>query len=73
MDEFSTSKLLDILTELQHEISNGKIPVDIQQDIWRYLHWTPADPNNKDLVKFLFTGWWVNSQTGTACKTSEQN
>ena len=56
---FSTENLLTMLEQLKHLIQDGTIPIDTQQQIWDSLMWDKSDVD-KDLMKYIITGWWVH-------------
>ena len=58
--EFSTEELLKLLTEITEAIKEKQLDVDTQERIWNSLLWDKNDPDNKELIKYLFTGWWIH-------------
>ena len=57
----SENKLVILLDKLKKDILEDKISQEDQENIWNYFNWNKDDPENKDLVKYLFTGWWIYS------------
>ena len=57
---FSTEKLLLMLEIITLYIQDGHISKEEQQQLWELLNWNKHDPENKELVKYLFTGWWIH-------------
>jgi len=58
--EFSTTRLLTLLGQIKESIDKEELPVDVQEDIWNSIFWNKNDPQNKELTKYLITGWWVH-------------
>lgn len=61
---FSKQNLQLLLKELSQSIENNQLDEEIQKELWDYLTWNKQDPENKEMVKYLFTGWWLHTQSG---------
>ena len=57
MAEFTTEKLISLLRQGATDIENGKITIEDQRELWDVLHWNKNDPENREIIKCLFTGW----------------
>jgi hypothetical protein len=68
MESYSTEKLLNVLSILQEEIKKGTIPKKVEQDLWNYLTWDKNTPGNKEMIKYLFAGWWGYNNKSTRTK-----
>ena len=60
MSEFTTEKLLVLLDHIKQAIVTEKLPLERQEDIWSTLTWKYDDPDNKEMIKYVFTGWWIH-------------
>ena len=58
-EEFSTERLVEVLNILCENIKNGNVDIEIQKDLWSYLFWDKHNPQNKEMVKYLFMGWYI--------------
>ena len=63
--QFSTESLLQLLDTIKNDINNKQLTVDDQEKLWDSLTWNKNDPDNKELIKYLFTGWWIHQQVPT--------
>jgi hypothetical protein len=63
MDKFNTEQLIQALDDLKTEIIDGKVDLDIQQDIWNLFFDKAQD--NKKLINYLFLGWWIYQLNNT--------
>lgn len=61
MTEFSTINLINLLEQIKEAIIKDELSVDDQEQLWDSINWGHNDPNNKDIVKYLFTGWWLHN------------
>lgn len=57
--EFSTENLLQLLDIIKNNINDGNLDIHTQERIWDSLLWDKNDPDNKEMIKYLFTGWWI--------------
>jgi hypothetical protein len=60
MSEFSTENLLNLLTQIKTAVAAGELSQETQEHMWNSLVWDKNDPDNKEMVKYLFTGWWIH-------------
>jgi hypothetical protein len=58
--EFSTENLLTLVDQIKEAITEERISEDAQERIWNALTWDKNDPENKEMMKYLFTGWWIH-------------
>jgi hypothetical protein len=59
-NEFSKEKLIELLFQIIQSVENKTLSENIQEDIWEYLTWNKDDLENKKIVKYLFTGYWIH-------------
>ena len=57
--EFSTQKLITLLDQIRGAIVRKELSEDYQEQIWNSITWNKHEPENKDMLKYLFTGWYV--------------
>ena len=48
---------IDVVTD---SIEKNSMSTDDQHIIWDFLMWDKNNPQNKDLIKYLFVGWWYS-------------
>ena len=60
--EFSSENLLDFLDHCTSCIRNKSLDIETQERLWNSLTWDKDEPNNVELVKYLFTGWFIHEQ-----------
>ena len=60
---FSTENLLRLLDMIKKCITQEQLSMDTQEHVWDSLTWNKNDSDNKELVKYLFTGWWIHQHT----------
>ena len=58
--QFSTVNLLELLDQLAKAINDDNLSTEAQEQLWDALTWDKHDPDNRELIKYLFTGWWVH-------------
>ncbi len=58
--QFSTENLLKLLDQVKKAIGEEILTQEAQERVWDTLQWDTNDPDNEELVKYLFTGWWVH-------------
>lgn len=61
--DFSTINLINLLENIKCEIRDGKVTEEIQESIWDALMWDKKDPENNEMIKYLFTGWWIHQMS----------
>jgi hypothetical protein len=59
-NNFSTEKLIMMLEDIKQYIQNGYLSKIEQENLWDTLNWNKYDPENKELTKYLFTGWLIH-------------
>jgi len=59
--EFSTENLIKMLNIIKNEIENNTINITTQERIWNALLVDNTDAENAELIKYLFTGWWIHN------------
>ncbi len=60
--EFSTENLLTLIDQIKETITTGELSEDSQEHVWNALVWDKNDPHNKEMIKYLFTGWWIHQR-----------
>ena len=62
MTQFTTENLMTLLENIKNDIANQKMSIDDQKDVWNFLRseWDQEDPVNQEMLKNLFTGWYIN-------------
>ena len=58
--QFSKENLLIMLDQLKQLIKDDTLTKDAQEEIWNSLIWNKHNPENKELMKYMVTGWWVH-------------
>nr|QBK87683.1 MAG: hypothetical protein LCMAC202_00190 [Marseillevirus LCMAC202] len=58
--QFSTENLLKLLDKVKKAITEDKFPEEAQERAWNALTWDKNDPEYKEMVRYLFTGWWIH-------------
>jgi len=58
--EFNTENLIKILDYLKLTIESGECDIEKQQELWDLLTWNKNTLLNKQLIKYMFLGWWIN-------------
>lgn len=58
--QFSKENLLLMLDQLKQLIKDDILTVEGQEDIWNSLLWDKYDHGNKELMKYMITGWWIH-------------
>ncbi len=58
--QFSTENLLKLIDVIKNGIIEERLTADDQEEIWNALTWNKTNPDNKELIKWLFTGWWIH-------------
>ena len=59
---YSTAHLLSLLDQIKESILADELSKATQKDIWDVLHWDKDNPQHKEMIKYLFTGWWIHQQ-----------
>lgn len=60
-NNFTTDKLLLLLDDIKKEIILENLSESTQERLWNTLNWNKKEPVNKEMIKYLFTGWWIYS------------
>lgn len=60
---FSKENLIKFLGDLKIAVESDQISETTQQHIWELLTCSNEnDPSYKEMIKYLFTGWWIHTQ-----------
>lgn len=63
-DDFNTTNLLILLKGMITEIEAGNISEGHQEQIWNRLTFDKNEPNTREIIKYLFMGWYLHSHLG---------
>jgi hypothetical protein len=55
-----------LLEKITEHTRSGALAADDQRMVWDSLCWDKNDPDNKEMTKYLFTGWWIYNNALTA-------
>ena len=58
--QFSPDNLVILLDQIKESVIKDEIPLDTQEEIWDTLLWDKNETHNKEMLSYLFTGWWIN-------------
>lgn len=60
--EFSKENLVNFLGDLKLAIERNQIPESTQHHLWDLLTCDERDSEYREMIKYLFTGWWIHTQ-----------
>lgn len=61
MVQFSKENLLELLDQLKTMVQDDTLDAAAQEELWKSIIHDKDDPEYQEMLKYLFTGWWVHS------------
>lgn len=60
-ETFSPENLINLLDNIKTDIILGTLSESSQERLWNNLNWNKKDVINKELIKYLFTGYLIHT------------